>query len=705
MDKQDILVQKYDNNVNILDLYPEYKIKGSHTSYSPMIDNQMKLFHLFPFFKHIIVDIIPFNNQKIFEENYGMGVNDLLELNMKGKILFRLPFVPQYYYGLENNYLDEIICLNPPCSILSNYSHGLLVNHNDENQLKELNNLFNTELKFFNPYLLDRGEFDPLSIFAVNMVHNYSNKLENYPDTYYSETNKEYLRKLWSCGFNNIVDNLKEFLNKDKNRLDLSLLYSGLYSKFLSDPILESLDGTHLLNYRLKYISNELNFRRSSGIFNDNGYLRQLSFNNSDILNSELIKVVNEKVEFPLLDSLESYDDIKYNGAKDALFSLEKEISKKNPNNITEYINLLNDELLEAKETIQSFNNSNNNKLKKIMGCIGLIGNIGSLISPTEYKSYFDLIGLGSNVIKEGINTNKFQQILKRISKFRKPNHVIFFLDNKETIFIKDMNKDKTNYTPIEDNLNKKYVYYEYLLDKIPSLKEFIAISSKEYINSQFEISLDKNKKFTNNLINDIQKYIKPELLKKQYKSQLIYGISYQVNNHNYITNDITIDIINPKYIRPVIIDGNIQFYKMIKRGNEIKISSKNVTVNKGFSFIENNINYLDMMYPKITNKDTRPKLKWDLYQIEEEKLKTASLEESLKILEELHKKSNEFKKNYYLQSKVLIQIGDLYYNCENIKKANKYYKESLKILSNCKSSELKIIEENLKNKLDKNDK
>ena len=101
----------------------------------------------------------------------------------------------------------------------------------------------------------------------MDMMSEHGNSMVSFNENNYKYIVAENLSKLESCGFNEIVDFIKRFLDVGNGRLDWAFVFSNTYANFLSNPILDSLNGTHLVNSQMKQVANDLSIRHFENLF------------------------------------------------------------------------------------------------------------------------------------------------------------------------------------------------------------------------------------------------------------------------------------------------------------------------------------------------------------------------------------------------------------------------------------------------------
>lgn len=694
------IVKKHemDKKINIRDFYPDYDFNGPYSSFNPSSDRNLKPFQLLQFFKNIIIDIKPFKNEKDFISYYGMDVNQLLEQWGKGIFKFRLSHDYIHYANLENDYLDEILDKNPPVAPLINNANSILVNGSVFGFEKFSRYVGGKKLDFGNDLLLDLGGTDPLTIIAMDMMSGHGHSMVSFNENNYKYSVAENLSKLESCGFNEIVEFIKRFLDVGNGRLDWAFVFSNTYANFLSNPILDSLDGTHLVNSQMKQVANDLSIRHFENLFPKlNLSVPNINVKDS-ILSGDIAKIMCENINMPTLVDVEDLDDYDNDGPIKALGSLEKAIIDKNNNKIVDLSADLKNELISAADIVKDMQSGK----KNILGLLthfslgfGVIGEIASNIVDPTMKPLFDaLIAIGA--AGEFVSDSRmFNLFLSKIQRFNKPNHVLYLYDTNEYL---NFNTSKTikvsynKYLPFKDDLTKKYEYFEYLHENIPLLSALMNIENR-YIFGGMQINSD-NPEARQHIIDFM------ETNNIEYKSKMasydlnLYGVAYIKRSNIYSRSipELTIDVINPKFIRPKYNNGKIVSYQMINSKNKLEqIPVKYIEQLEFPSIIESNIFFLDWVYPQITNKNNRPMLIHDIFEKNQKEIENNMHDnEKLKsILNSSLDACNELINDKYHKAHILSALGGVHARNFEYEKAIEYFEEAQKVCDECCSREM----------------
>ena len=316
-----------DEKVDINVFYKDFHLDEAHTSYNPVSRVDLKPFQLAPFFKNVILDIKPLPSKEDFKKYYGMDVERCYDLKQKGLFKFRLSNNYQDYVNLDNDYLDLILSDNPPVANVVNRAHGLLVNNNDES-INDLYHLIGGREFDFGRYILnDLGISDPYMISAFDILAGNTYNLKNAPDDIFKAITAHNVTKIWACGYNEINDIFKLLLGKGNGRLDWAFVFSNVYANILSNPILDSINGTQRMHSRIKYLAKDMSIQKLDSIFPDlKNPAHNLEFDES-ILSSDKLSIMTKTIDMPTLLNSDDLDDFDFKGAINALKTLENIIA------------------------------------------------------------------------------------------------------------------------------------------------------------------------------------------------------------------------------------------------------------------------------------------------------------------------------------------------------------------------------------------
>ena len=701
------ITKKYENSekIDIIKYYPKFNLNGPYTDFNPLSANDLKPFQLLPFFKNIIIDIKPFKIEKDFIKYYGMDVDELLEMYGKGIFKFRLTHNYPKYENLENDYLDNILDKNPPVTPLINENYSILIN--GTSCLENYDEYINKNFDFGSTLLGDLGGTDPLSIIAMDLMNGHQSTMDPFENDDYTKIVIQNLYKLKTCGYSEVVEFLKRFLDVGNGRLDWAFVFSNAYANFLSNPILDSLNGTHLVHSQLKHVMNDLSMRKFDEIFPKlNKRVPGINIDESMILSADIAKEMVNNINMPTLMSMEDVDNYDNKGPIKALASLEKTLLNKESDKIVDLSYALQTELISASkivENMQSKINHDSNLIRRFSLGVGIIGSIASLISDPSNQPLFNLMTIGGAFGEILSDSRISSYFLNKLTRFNKENHVLYLYDNNEHISLNLKNYPKSftdNYIPFNDSITEKFEYYEYLYNNIPLLQILLDINTQQITKDTIRFSSGDSEiiKFLTRWAYNIQLHNKSKLFVKQLQ---LYGICYMKYTNKYFHNKKIrdFDVINPKYIRPVYKNGKITEYKMLtkKHGEEI-IPYNYVTSLTYTSIIENNIFFLDWIYPQVTKKESRPTLiydKWEKYEKDTEKY--INNPQKLKIIfQDSLKDCEKLKTNNYQKAKFLMGLGYAYCLNDEIDEGIKYYEEAQQITEKGHSLDMKELDAKL---------
>ncbi len=315
---------------------------------------------------------MPFLNQKLFEKHYGMSVEELIELERKEKVAIRLPRLYMEYKDIENDYLDPILSRRPPSSPLINLCYSLLINDKVAKDISETEKFFkNKEFDFGNNLTMEMGSINPYPIASLDIISGDRPYLMDFDNNAYQKGTESNFYKLSYLGYSNVNNFLLEMLKVGNGRLDWAYAYSSAYASFLADPIIGSLNGTHMVNYNMKEILNDLIIRTSNEELK-----KSLLSKSNNILCYDIGKTLTEEINTPLPLTFEESLEYDFKGATNALKSLEKVIDKKNRNEIIDLTNELKNEIYEAGHIAENMRKPTKHltKVSNITTTISLLG-------------------------------------------------------------------------------------------------------------------------------------------------------------------------------------------------------------------------------------------------------------------------------------------------------------------------------------------
>lgn len=695
-----------DKKVDVNIFYKDFNLKEPHTCYNPISSVDLKPFQLAPFFKNIILDIKPLNSEDEFKKYYGMGVEKCYELKKDGLFKFRLSNNYTDYFNLNNDYLDLILDDKPPVSNVVNRAHGLLINE-DDSSINDLFHLIGSKNFDFGRYMLnDLGLSDPYMLSAFDIMAGHTYNLKNVDNEIYEIEMAHNLTKLWACGYNEINELFKLLLGTGNGRLDWAFVFSNVYANILSNPILDSINGTQMMHSRIKYLAKDMSIQKLDSIFPDlKNPANTLEFDDS-ILSSDKLSIMTKTIDIPTLLNSDDLDDFDFKGAINALKTLEDIIDNKRIDEISGATQDLQNELISVGNIVKGLQEGKvrkKNILSNVSWGLGVVGSLSSLYSENPYNWILGLLSVGGLLLETAIKFDGIDWILDKLNKFHKDSHLIYIYDNYDKLKFKDLKNPqinlKHNLTKFNDELTKKYEYYEYLYENIPSINVWIDIAIQNIIAGGSKVEGGDPKIAFE--INKMNKEISLDSkLKKWSFDQFLYGSGYLVTEIS--KNKYDVCSISPHYVRSINDSGEIKNY--VLQDGERVICDNIVCLNK-FSIIEKNMLLLDTYYPEITKIDSRPTLIRDQLEINEKLVKDnyknydmiiKIFKESVELCRQLDDKIHEIDLLnkiglcYIIKGRPDIAIN--YLNDANIlaqscmsDEAKKLNEETIKILDDCK--------------------
>lgn len=614
---------EHDEKIDINLFYKDFNLDDPHTSYNPISSVDLKPFQLAPFFKNVVLDIKPLPSEKEFKKYYGMGVEKCYELKKEGLFKFRLSNNYIDYHNLDNDYLDLILHDKPPVSNVINRAHGILINKDDSS----INYLFHligsNEFDFGNFILNDLGLSDPYMISAFDIMAGHSYDIKKIDDSIYKSVMANNFTKLWACGYNEINELFKLLLGTGNGRLDWAFVFSNVYANILSNPILDSINGTQMMHSRVKYLAKDMSIQRLDHVFPDlKNPANNLEFDDS-ILSSDKLNIMTKAIDMPTLLNSDDLDDFDFKGAINALKTLESIIDDKRIDEITGATQDLQNELISVGNIVKDLQEGKVRKksiLSNVSWGLSSVGVFGSLFGDNPYNWIFGLMGAGGFLLDSAIKFDGIDWILDKLNKFHKDSHLIYMYDNYDKLKFNDLKNPqitlKHNLTKYDDNLTRTYEYYEYLYENIPSIKVWIDIMVQNIIAGGSKVESD-NPQIAFEL-NKMNKEISLDLkLKKLLHDQFLYGSGYSIKKINKTKYDL--QVISPHYVRSINKSGEIKNY-VLKDGE--KIECEDIFCLNRLSIIEKNMLLLDTYYPEITKIESRPTLIRDQLEINEKLVK-----------------------------------------------------------------------------------
>ena len=691
-----------DKKVDVNIFYKDFNLDEPHTSYNPISSVDLKPFQLAPFFKNVVLDIKPLPSEDEFKKYYGMDVEKCYELKNEGLFKFRLSNNYTDYFNLNNDYLDLILEDKPPISNVVNRAHGLLINE-DDSSVNDLFHLIGSKNFDFGRYILnDLGLSDPYMLSAFDIMAGHTYNLKNVDNEIYEIEMAHNFTKLWACGYNEINELFKLLLGTGNGRLDWAFVFSNVYANILSNPILDSINGTQMMHSRIKYLAKDMSIQKLDSIFPDlKNPAHNLEFYDS-ILSSDKLRIMTKTIDMPTLLNSDDLDDFDFKGAIKALKTLEDIIDNKRIDEISGATQDLQNELVSVGNIVKSLQEGKvrkKNILSNVSWGLSSVGLFGPLFGDNPYNWILGLVSAGGLLLDTAIKFDSVDWILDKLNKFHKDSHLIYMYDNYDKLKVKDLKNPqinlKHNLTKFNDELTKKYEYYEYLYENIPSIKVWIGIMVQNLIAGGSKVEGGDPKIAFE--INKMNKEISLDLkLKKWLHDQFLYGSGYlitEISKNKYDAHSI-----NPHYVRTI--NDSVEIKNYVLQDGE-RIMCENISCLNKFSIIEKNMLLLDTYYPEITKIESRPILIRDQLEINEnlarENYKDHDMlikifNESIGLCKQLDDKIHEID--------ILNKLALIYMVRGRIDIAIKYLNEANILAQSCLSDEAKKLNEETLNLL-----
>lgn len=392
-----------------LDFYPELNLREPYTSWQW----GYPVWVLLPYFDNIIIHIYPSHSEREFKRDYGIGVDELLDLQKEGRVSLILThpqelelsdyFFPLYQEGIEKGFP----------SLLRIVGFMDFVGQSD---FKE-------------------GEEEGRSLFEGKFVHNHGKSisdLEKYPHNcrrwlcpicnQYPATAHKIANRLWSLekfsildysylrgfGFHQICEGIKTIAMSNPAKASY---VAGKYRNFLVNPTIFSLDGIHLVDKEdilsLKdYMELDLDLSVTKA--------------NYEVFPFEIGKSLIEKANLVVPNSLDNSLDIypDFEEARKALKNLETAVEERKED--------LGDEIAALKETWEAIDSMNAkvDKGAKLLTSLGIVG------SAAGGYSLWGFPGLLATLTGSFLSTNFIAEPLsEKLSKIGKSSNIVAVYD------------------------------------------------------------------------------------------------------------------------------------------------------------------------------------------------------------------------------------------------------------------------------------
>lgn len=677
--------------LNILDFYPELDLKPPYTGTGMELLNPIKPYQLFPFFKTVLVDIPPIPDEFFFKKQYGVSVDELIELERDGKVAIRLSYPYINYHGLENDYLDPILRRRPPSSRARDLNYSYLINDKFLEELEFEDFFRGKQFGYGSDLLLDAGMTDPIAIAASDIINGSNSFFYNIDEEMFVNKVKSNLQKLSLLGYGDVNKFIKRILSVGTGRLDWAYVYSSAYNSFLTDPIFNSLEGTHLVNNNVREVLNDLFVRYNSGTA-----LKDIIDENNPFPYYDVGKMITEEIVTATPVNLEQSRDIDYSNTIKALEYLENAVNAKDVEAITDRTHELKVEIKEANQIVLDMN-YRANKIPKGITRIGFsIGILGTLLMPDPSSQ---LISASiSNIIGFLGELDVLKPAIESLLTFKKDNHILYLYNNYDKYEINEYTLDErvlNHQYPLNNELIDKFKYYDALYNKIPILRVMIDIDSRLIVGEGPRIKIKgiPNDRLEEEIQEQIDKEFPKEFWRITQKHLRLYGIAYLLESKG------SFHIINPKFIQPVYEDNELIRYECIlKKGIKRQIEKERVIcINPSDedSVVEAYIMLLDQTYPDLTEKEVRPQLIYDTYFANKQsadKIKRTDFEGAKNILLESLEIPQHFK-NVIDSARTLMELGDIHRMHDHHSQALDFYEKAQNCLNGTHSSTSKNFE------------
>lgn len=387
-----LLRNKKPENFSIKNLFPELKLHGAYGYY--IFDKPV--YALIPYFDNVIINIPPFKNKEALEKKLKISMDYLIELNERGRVSLNLDSDPVSYENLA--YMDEII-ENAPSSQIRNDTYLKFLNP-DNNYSKIANKIFDGNLRNY----------------AKNIQWD---KYVDKPEYEIENTAKNILSQLGTLGYQSLFDKLTN--GKYTPEEIYNIIYT--YSSFLTDPVFYSLDGiTPIDKYSIGNPINSSGYKDILPLLKDEINKSKNVMEFPTDVGIELLK--NNDIYFP--SGIDIALEIDTKKARNALFELDRAVNvKMDREKIIDRKIALDDEFKQINEAVNVYDKWQNRKTReKIDITIGIIGAASTL--------FLDKPLLLTSIITAALSLESVNipaKIAEKILKFKKPSHIVAYLD------------------------------------------------------------------------------------------------------------------------------------------------------------------------------------------------------------------------------------------------------------------------------------
>jgi len=388
------------DRVSPLDFYPELKVRNPYTQYGLTISGK-PVWVLLPYFANIIVGVDPHLSEREFKAKYGLGIDQLLQLQREGKVSLILIFP---FFEKISDYLLPL------------YEEGLKNRSPTNLRINDFGKVVGGPQAFFKWW--DEGE----KLFRGKLKNIAKEIRKPWESVSYVERSLKYIcaceyALLKGFGYDRISEHIKTLM-----KIDPRLAYVAVktYGTFLVDPTIFSLDGIHLVDeydvLALKYIIKH-------------GGSLPAKKPKSEVFPFEIGKSLIDKAKLVVPNSIEGaldyYKD--FEKARRALAELEMAVYEIEEGKLIDKKRALE----EAWREVESIEIG----AKRASEVITTLGIVGSVIG----GALGSLPGLLGGLFGGLVSTDFISRPLgEKISKIGRSNHIVFVYD-----FVKSARKSR----------------------------------------------------------------------------------------------------------------------------------------------------------------------------------------------------------------------------------------------------------------------
>lgn len=373
--------------ISILDFYPEIKERVKDETYTNPLSSSNFMVQL-PFFHKLIFPIPPVTKPEWFKDR-SVSIEQILELEEKGKIIPVLTLYPTYYANLD--YLDQILEKKPP---------------NLDFRAMMFDTFLSASRGIDLPSQAELWDIEGREAFRVKPPPREASEIMSSPSISESVSAEEYAATAYvhlrSAGY----DELAEFLLYHQNR-ELAFFGLHLYRHLLYWVPKRSMDGVQ---------SYDVDLARSAGLD-----VQAFPLDVGKLLIKELRLIDFRKIGWAeILDICKETEK-----ARKALLELDKAVGERKAEKAVDRTKALEDIWRDTAETIKSVITWKERFKNFItIGC-GVIG--GLLGSVSELKPILGHLigGIGGGIV----STSIAEPTADYLVKLRKPSHVVATYD------------------------------------------------------------------------------------------------------------------------------------------------------------------------------------------------------------------------------------------------------------------------------------